>query len=91
VWVQVLENAEIEDLQIRDLRRTFSTYAGEAGVPWEVVAKLLAHAIPGATEIYDKVTPKRKMAGVNRAVDYILQMAGRNVGEVVDFPNERSG
>ncbi len=90
-WDSILGAAKIEGFQIRDLRHTYATYAGEAGTPYEVIAALLGHSLPGMTSRYSHATPTRLSAGVNKTVDHILTVAGREVAEVVAFPKVKRG
>ena len=90
-WDAILGTAKIERFQIRDLRHTYATYAGEAGTPYEIIAALLGHSLPGMTSRYSHATPKRLRAGVNKTVDHILTVAGREVAEVVAFPKVKRG
>jgi len=85
-WERITTAAELEDFQLRDLRHTFATYAAEAGVRYEVIAHLLAHALPGVTARYSHPTPALLRAGAALTVGHMLQVANRKPGEVVAFP-----
>jgi integrase len=47
-------DAVIEPWHLHDLRRTCATRLGKLGVPRIVIAKVLNHAIPGVTSVYDQ-------------------------------------
>ncbi|MEP0773102.1 MAG: tyrosine-type recombinase/integrase [Acidobacteriota bacterium] len=87
-FAALLEEASIaEHATPHDLRRTFATTAGEAGVGWGDIAALLGHSpVPGITHVY--VRPS--LAGLRRAVarlEAALLAAGRTgSGQLLAFP-----
>ena len=51
---EIAERAGIEDFRPHDLRRTAATYIASMGTPRTVVGKILNHAEPGVTAVYDR-------------------------------------
>jgi integrase len=95
-WLRVLKRAGIAGLTRHDLRRTYATYAQEAGVAFPMIAKVLGHSMPGGvTAIYARPTPEKVREGVEKAVEHMLQVAEvaaakAKGGEVVAFPTRRA-
>ena len=54
-WEHVRKAADLGDLRMRDLRRTFATTALQQGVPLAVVGELLGHSDLEITRIYARV------------------------------------
>jgi integrase len=85
-WLRILARAEITGLTQHDLRRSFATYALEAGVQYAVIAAALGHTKPaGATAVYAKVTIPQLRAAVEKTVGYLLTVA-KGGGTVIAFP-----
>lgn len=82
-WKSLCKAAGLRDLQPRDLRRTWRTYAGEAEVAFEVAEALMHHKIRGVAGVYLKVPMKRKRIAAERVEQYILEAAGRRSGATV--------
>ncbi|HOC43782.1 MAG TPA: tyrosine-type recombinase/integrase [Thermoanaerobaculales bacterium] len=89
-WGRIGKAAKIEGAQLRDCRHTFATVAGAAGVPYEVIAHLLGHSLPGTTARYSHPDEKRLRVGMQTAADTIEHQAGRGRGAtVVDIATGR--
>jgi integrase len=88
-WVDLRESVGLPGVTQHDLRRTFATYALEAGVPWPVIQRALGHTpVGGITAVYARVTPAQVRAGVERAVSHLLAVAAAKKGTapVLTFP-----
>ncbi|MBI4916899.1 MAG: site-specific integrase [Acidobacteria bacterium] len=84
-WVRVLTSAKLAEVTQHDLRRTFATYALEAGVPLPHIAAVLGHTpVGGVTAVYARPTPAQVKAGVVRAVEYLVAVA-HGSAEVIPF------
>ena len=94
-WMRVLKRAGITGLTRHDLRRTYATYALEAGVALPMIAKVLGHTMPGGVvTVYARPTPEKVREGVERTVEHLLQVAEvaaakAKEGEVVAFPRAK--
>ena len=58
IWDLVRKRAEIEDVRIHDLRRTFGSTAAMQGQSLLTIGKILGHADPKTTAIYAHLTDK---------------------------------
>jgi integrase len=88
-WEAVRDAIGLAGVTQHDLRRTFATYALEAGVPWPVIQRALGHTpVGGITAVYARVTPAQVRAGVERAVSHLLVVATAKKGKapVLAFP-----
>ena len=79
---RIAKSAKVIDLHPHDLRRSFATWALEAGVDSAVVAYLLAHTDPTVTGIYRKVTFTTALEASDRTARAMLRVGGL---EVEDF------
>lgn len=93
-WVRVTKAAKLADLTPHDLRRTWATYAMQAGVALEVVASVLGHTpVGGVTAVYAKIGPDVKRRGVDKVADLILRTAKGDTepAKVVPHPSAARG
>ena len=51
-WQRIRRRAEITDVRVSDLRRTFAAWLAAAGESWEVIAQALNFRSPATTAIY---------------------------------------
>lgn len=65
-WKRILERAQIENLRIHDLRRTFGSWLTVTGANMQVVGKALGHKDINSTAIYARLhlDPVRQAANV---------------------------
>ncbi len=66
----------IHDWHPHDLRRTAATYMGRMGVSRAAIAKVLNHAEPGVTAIYDRSTGEAEVA-------HALRLWGQRLAELL--------
>lgn len=55
-WYRILEEAQIEDLRLHDLRRTLASYMAMQNQSLQIIAKVLGHKSIAATQIYSRLT-----------------------------------
>lgn len=70
-WEQVCEEAEVEALWLRDLRRTFASLAYDLGHGKDAVGDTLNHASLETTNIYAKISNAKRF-GVVQAVNDLV-------------------
>ncbi len=73
---RIAKTAKVADLRPHDLRRSFATWALEAGVDSAVVGYLLAHTDPTVTGIYRKVTLASARDASDKAARAMLRAGG---------------
>jgi len=85
---RVLKNASITGITLHDLRRTFATWAQDAGASLIVVSSLLGHTLPGGvTAVYARVHIDQLRKCVNDTVENMLRVAGTpDDGTIPKFP-----
>lgn len=76
-WNRILTNAEIKDLRIHDLRRTFGSYQAATGASPYVIGKSLGHKSQEATQIYARLNLDPVRNSVELATRAMLE-AGEN-------------
>lgn len=54
-WYKLLEDAQIEDFRLHDLRRTLASYMAMGNQSLPVIAKALGHKTIAATQIYSRL------------------------------------
>ncbi len=61
-WYKLLEDAEIEDLRLHDLRRTLASYMAMDNQSLQIIGKALGHKSVASTQIYSRLMndPVRK-------------------------------
>lgn len=74
-WDIVRREADVPDLWLRDLRRTFGTYALSHGVSLGAVGELLNHRSTQTTKKYAKLLPDARIRAVNVVAGKILKGA----------------
>lgn len=85
VWSRVRKKADCPDLQLRDARRTFASYARSIGVTTDMLADLFGHTDIATThENYTFALADAKQEAVERTAARIMSAAGG-----VQRPNQR--
>ena len=80
-WKRVLERADIKDLRIHDLRRTFGSYQAMNGSNSFIIGNSLNHSSIESTAIYARTNTKAILASVETATDYIFNVAENSESE----------
>jgi integrase len=85
---RVLKVAEVTNLTVHDLRRSFAVWAQDAGAGLEVVASLLGHTpAGGVTSIYARVPFDTKRRAIQAAVRNMLRIVQTSEdAQVLRFP-----
>lgn len=74
-WAKILKAANITDLRLHDLRRTFGSWQAKTGASLAIIGKSLNHKTPTATAIYARLDTDSVRASGNRAVAAMLDAA----------------
>lgn len=74
-WLRILKAAQISDLRIHDLRRTFGSWQAKTGASLLVVGKSLGHKSPQATAIYARLDLDPVRKSMQTATSAILKAA----------------
>jgi integrase len=94
-FARVLETAGLSGLTPHDLRRTFATWALDAGAPSIVLARLLGHSpAPGmvSTTVYAQVSLDVLRRWADKTVKNMLAVAAAaDDGTVLQFPGAAGG
>ncbi len=70
-WKNILEEANIADLRIHDIRRTLGSYQAISGSSLHIIGKSLGHKSTQATEIYARLSQDPVRASMEKAIDMI--------------------
>ncbi len=70
-WRRIRKEAGCEDLEIRDLRRTFATIGLSNGVSLGVIGELLNHKDPKTTKIYAKLMNTKRLEATKVIADHV--------------------
>jgi len=76
-WSQLLARANITNLRIHDLRRTFGSYQAAAGFSLPIIGKSLGHKSTSATAVYARLNLDPVRQAVTVATDAILKAGGQ--------------
>jgi len=71
-WKRILQRAQLSDLRIHDLRRTFGSWQAATGASLLVIGKSLGHKSLSATQIYSRLDLNPVRTSVNRATQAML-------------------
>jgi site-specific recombinase XerD len=76
-WEQVRELAGCPDLQQRDLRRTFASFALSGGASLDVIGKLFSHASTSTTAGYAYLQGQTAGAVAQSTADAMLRLSSK--------------
>ena len=76
-WRRIRSAAEIEDVRLHDLRRTFGSWLSQAGVDLNLIKGALRHANISTTLIYARLGEDTARQAVEEHGQRILEAAGR--------------
>ena len=68
-WARILEEANINDLRIHDLRRTLGSYQAATGANGYIIGKSLGHRSQQSTAIYARLNLDPVRESVNKATE----------------------
>jgi integrase len=77
-WTEIRSIAEAEDITIHDIRRTIASWMAMTGASYPIIAQLLGHTLPGATQIYARLSVEPVREQLQIAVDRILEVANND-------------
>lgn len=75
LWQKLLERANIQDLRIHDLRRTFASYQAMNGASETIIGDSIGDKSPVAISIYARINKDPVRISVQQATDRIFQSA----------------
>jgi len=79
-WKRLLTRADIKNLRIHDLRRTFGSYQAATGASLPIIGKSLGHTSTAATQIYARLNLDPVRQSVTTATDAILAAGNKPAG-----------
>ncbi|WP_270921249.1 tyrosine-type recombinase/integrase [Parasedimentitalea psychrophila] len=74
-WTRILQEAEIENLRIHDLRRTLGSYQAATGANGYIIGKSLGHRSQQSTAIYARLNLDPVRESVNKATELMFSKA----------------
>lgn len=74
-WARVLERADIENLRIHDLRRTFGSWQAISGANMLTIGKSLGHKSSKSTEVYAHLYDDPIRKSINKVGSLMAEMA----------------
>jgi integrase len=74
-WKRILQQADIADLRIHDLRRTLGSWMGAVGATTAIIGKTLAHKSVEATKVYERIDIDPVREFITLANDAIFKAA----------------
>lgn len=75
-WRQIRVRAEIGDVRLHDLRRSFGSWLADDGFSAELVGRLLNHRSSITSRVYMQLGDAAKRTGVNRVATLLANAAG---------------
>lgn len=82
-WIRIRRTADLEDVTLHDLRRTAGSYMAQAGVPLEVITKVLGQTHPAVTKVYARLASENERAALETLASEltsIMRASGTNGG-----------
>lgn len=80
-WTCLLKDAQIENLRIHDLRRTFGSFMAAQGASLQMIGKALGHKSQEATLIYARLNLDPVRQAVNAAAEVMFPKATEPITE----------
>jgi integrase len=77
-WARILEEANINDLRIHDLRRTLGSYQAATGANGYIIGKSLGHRSQQSTAIYARLNLDPVRESVNKATEAMFGYGQEN-------------
>ena len=68
-WKRILDKAQIKDLRIHDIRRTFGSYQAITGASLPMIGKSLGHKSSQTTQIYSRLNNDPVRQSMNKAIE----------------------
>ena len=90
-WERVRKAADLEDITLHDLRRTAGSYMAQAGVPLEVIQKVLGQSHPAVTRIYARLASENERDAVETLARELSDVLGGSPSPDGEAPHRGSG
>ena len=74
-WDRVLKRADIEDLRLHDLRRTFGSWQAASGVSLNIIGKSMGHKNQSTTAVYARLALDPVREAVNTGTAAMMAAA----------------
>ena len=74
-WKKLLENAQIENLRLHDLRRTLGSYQAIAASSLQIIGKSLGHKSIMATQVYARLNADPIRESMQRGTNKMMEFA----------------
>ena len=71
IWDRIRQEAQLPDVQVHDLRRTFASIGASSGVSLSIVSQLLGHKSQATTRNYSFLFDDEARDAANKIGDYI--------------------
>lgn len=84
-----LRKAQIENVRIHDLRRTYASHLVSSGMSPPIVGRLLGHAQPQTTARYAHLADDPLRQATNRFASIVAAARSRKCAEVVPLRSDR--
>jgi integrase len=75
-WKSLLRRANIKDLRLHDLRRTFASYQAITGSSINIIGKALGDKSPAATAVYSRLSLDPVRDSIQTGVNRMNELAG---------------
>jgi len=75
-WSRVLEAADIENLRIHDMRRTFGSHMASMGISVKIVQKAMHHKSLKSTDVYALINKDAERESIEKSTTALLRDAG---------------
>lgn len=80
-WNAARERADLEDVNLHDLRRTAGSWMAQNGVPLQVIQEVLGHSHPAVTRLYARLSSEQESDAVETLGDALATVPGLLPGE----------
>ena len=85
-WARIRKRADLEEVRLHDLRHSFASTGAGAGMPLQMVGKLLGHSDPKTTARYSHIANDPAKAAADRIAETIsAAMESGTEAEVLEF------
>ena len=71
-WATLLKKANLQDVRLHDLRRTFGSYQAKTGASLAIIGKSLGHKSQSSTAVYARLDVDPVRSSVSKAVKEML-------------------
>ena len=90
-WERIRKAADLEDITLHDLRRTAGSYMAQAGVPLEVIQKVLGQSHPAVTRIYARLASENERDALETLAGELSDVLGGSPSPDGEAPHRGSG